>query len=251
MAQRKSSRRDKDLIAYSVIVPMKNEEENIADFVEELEPVMEGLNRSWELICIDDGSTDGTRSVLREFTLTKPYLRMIVFAKNCGQSSAFDAGFRAAKGEYVITIDGDRQNDPRDIPELIKAVDGYDLVCGRRAKRTDPIFKRIISRCANMIRSRLCGDGMQDTGCSLKIYRATCLQQIKMFNGMHRFLPALFAIEGFRTTQVDVNHRERAKGKSKYNIFNRGFRTVTDMLVVMWMRKRSLHYTIDHELPSR
>lgn len=247
MTQKKNHRQDATP-TYSVVIPMKDEEENVVDLIEELEPVMESLGKAWELICIDDGSRDGTRALLHDLARNKGYLRLIAFAGNYGQSSAFDAGFRAARGEYVITLDGDRQNDPADIPKMTTAVEGYDLVCGRRAKRRDSWFKRLTSRLANGIRGRLCRDGVQDTGCSLKVYRTSCLRNIKMYHGMHRFLPALFRIEGYRTTEVDVNHREREKGKSKYNIFNRGFKTISDMFAVMWMRRRQLRYTVDQDI---
>ena len=177
---------------YSVVIPLKNEENNIKDLVDELEPVMAQLQKPWELICIDDGSTDRTRTVLKEMSKDKSYIKLIFFKKNYGQSSAFEAGFKAAQGDYVITLDGDRQNDPADIPHLIKLSHSCDLVCGIRGKRKDPLSKRLISKCANAIRGWICEDGVQDTGCSLKIYRRSCLNTIKMYNGMHRFLPAPF-----------------------------------------------------------
>lgn len=232
-------------IKYSVVIPLKNEEENIVELIAELEPIMNRLKMAWELICIDDGSTDQTKSILQRLAKEKPQMRVISFQRNYGQSSAFDAGFKAAKGEFVITMDGDRQNDPADIPKLIQESANCDLVCGYRASRQDPWTKKIISWMANSIRSRLCQDGMHDTGCSLKIYRTNCLKNIKMYQGMHRFLPALFAIEGFRIKEVLVNHRERVKGKTKYNLFNRSFNTISDMLAVCWMRKRKLNYKIE------
>lgn len=235
-------------LQYSVVVPLKNEAENVVELVQELEPVMQSLKMPWELICIDDGSTDNTLEILKRLKADKPYLRILTFNKNYGQSSAFDAGFRAAKGQYIITMDGDRQNDPSDIPKLIACSADADLVCGQRIKRRDPWNKRIISYFANKVRSRFVGDGIPDTGCSLKLYKRSCFNRIKMFHGMHRFLPALFMIEGFKVVSVPVNHRERAKGQTKYNLFNRSFNTIADMWAVGWMRKRSLKYQIKHEL---
>src|SRR5262245_33750933 len=229
---------------YSVVIPLKNEADNIADLIFELESVMQKLAAPWELICIDDGSTDKTRDVLSNLIKSKPYLRLIVFRKNYGQSSAFDAGFKAAKGKFVITLDGDGQNDPKDIPRLVQLIQDHDLVCGIRLKRKDSFIKRLTSKMANFVRNRLCDDGVKDTGCSLKIYRKACLEQIKMYHGMHRFLPALFKIEGFRIQQIPVNHRERTRGKSNYNFFNRSFNTVADLLAVRWMKKRHLQYRI-------
>ena len=237
-----------EAIKYSVVIPLKNEEGNIADLIVELEPVMEGLAEPWELICIEDGSTDGTKEILYQLQKRKKFIRIICFARNYGQSSAFDAGFKAARGKFVITMDGDRQNDPADIPRMVKLMDNCDLMCGYRANRQDPWSKKMISRLANAFRSRMCRDGVRDTGCSLKIYRRECLQKIKMYQGMHRFLPALFSIEGFSIKEIAVNHRPRIRGVTKYNLFNRSFNTLSDMLAVRWMRKRHLHYQMDKEI---
>ena len=233
---------------YSVVVPLKNEEENIVDLINEIEPVMRKLNTTWELLCIDDGSTDSTLKILTTLAPQKPFLRILAFDRNYGQSCAFDAGFKNAKGEFVITLDGDRQNDPADIPKMIAAAAQGDLICGRRVNRRDPWHKKITSKLANFVRSRVCRDDVQDTGCSLKIYRTACLRNIKMFKGMHRFLPALFKIEGYRVIEVPVNHRERLKGSTKYTFFNRSFNTVADMLAVRWMWKRHINYKIDREI---
>lgn len=243
-------------VTYSLVIPLKNEEDNIQPLVEEVEEVMNALNAShnatWELIAIDDGSTDGTLAKLTELKATKPFLRILKFTKNFGQSSAFDAGFRNAQGKWIITLDGDRQNDPHDIPRLMEAAlagsPQADLVCGIRKKRKDTFVKRITSKSANFVRKRLIKDGIQDTGCSLKLYRRACFDKIKMFQGMHRFLPALFKIEGFEIKEIPVNHRERVKGQTKYNFFNRSFNTVADMFAVRWMQKRRLHYQIEEEL---
>lgn len=236
-------------IKYSIVVPLKDEEGNIRPLVQEVEEVMSKLGAPWEMVCIDDGSKDATLPILKEMSKDKPFLRTLVFTKNYGQSSAFDAGFRNARGEFVITMDGDRQNDPTDIPKLIELSANSDLVCGIRRKRRDNILKRSISLLANTIRSRVCKDGIQDTGCSLKLYRRECFNKIKMYHGMHRFLPALFQIEGFRVKEVLVNHRERTSGKTKYNFLNRSFNTVADMFAVRWMRKRHLNYQIDKDTP--
>lgn len=234
-------------LEYSVVIPLKNEEDNVVELIAELEPIMESLNRPWELICIDDGSTDKTLNKLEELKPLKPYLRILSFDRNYGQTSAFDAGFKSARGKFIITLDGDRQNDPLDIPKLVALSDDYDLVAGWRADRKDPISKKITSKVANFIRSRFCNDGIHDTGCSLKLYRRSCLGKIKLFNGMHRFLPALFKIEGFKIVEVPVNHRERMMGQTKYNFFNRSFNTVADMFAVRWMCSRRLNYKVERE----
>ncbi|MCH9626943.1 MAG: Dodecaprenyl-phosphate galacturonate synthase [Chlamydiales bacterium] len=236
---------------YSIVIPIKNEEENIADLVAEVEPVMEELGEPWELICIDDGSTDQSLLILQDLCQQKPYLRVLTFTRNFGQSAAFAAGFEAAQGELIITLDGDRQNDPADIPKLTAAITECDLVVGWRVNRRDPWKKRIVSKLSNWVRSRLCRDEMHDTGCSLKIYRAEALRKIKMYKGMHRFLPALFKIEGFRIKEVPVNHRERAKGATKYHFFNRSIGPIVDMFVVRWMRHRALKHQIREEISHR
>jgi glycosyltransferase involved in cell wall biosynthesis len=205
---------------------------------------MAATNKKWELIFVDDGSTDNSSEILENLAKEHADVRLITLERNYGQSSAFAAGFNASAGEFIITMDGDRQNDPADIPLLIKEIAHCDLVCGWRVNRNDPLSKKIISKLSNFVRSRTCKDGVHDTGCSLKIYRAKCLQNIKMYHGMHRFLPALFTIEGFRVKEIPVNHRERNKGKSKYHFFNRSLSPFIDMFAVLWMRKRQLNYKI-------
>lgn len=237
-----------ETLSYSVVIPMKNEAKNIVPLIEELKGVMDTLHKPWEAIIVDDGSTDDTLSILKDLSKKHHFLRILSFSKNAGQSSAFDAGFKKAQGEYIITLDGDRQNDPNDIPTLILAIEDCDLVCGIRKKRHDPLSKRTISLISNYIRSRVCQDGVQDTGCSLKIYRRSCFTQIKMFHGMHRFLPALFKMEGFRIKEIPVNHRNRTQGKSNYHFFNRSLSPLLDMFAVLWMRKRRLNYSIKEEI---
>lgn len=229
------------------MIPLKNEAENIPLLLNEIQKVMETLKAPWEVICIDDGSTDETRKTLEEIKVQDPHLTIVAFDKNYGQSSAFDAGFKAARGTYVITLDGDGQNDPGDIPNLLALMKECDLVCGIRKKRKDTLMKRWISKIANKVRSSLCEDGVQDTGCSLKVYRREALNQIKLYNGMHRFLPALFKIEGFQVKEVPVNHRERVRGKSNYNFFNRSFNTIFDLFAVCWMKNRQLRYRLVKE----
>lgn len=233
-------------ILYSIVVPIKDEEENINPLVNEIEPIMNTLGDPWELIFIDDGSKDKSLELLKELKNAKPFLKVLSFKKNYGQSSAFDAGFKAALGKWVITLDGDLQNDPSDIPRLIRQSEGYDLVCGWRHTRRDRLSKRWTSKLSNYVRSRLCKDYIHDTGCSLKLFKKSALDQIKLFHGMHRFLPALFRMEGFRILEVKVNHRYRTQGKSKYHFFNRSIGPIVDMFAVYWMRKKRLQYQI-HE----
>lgn len=233
---------------YSLVIPIKDEEENVRELIEEIEPIMESLKEKWELICIDDGSTDRSLLILKELCKQKPFLRVLSFTQNFGQSAAFATGFQKARGELIITLDGDRQNDPADIPKLAQAILDCDLVVGWRVNRKDTLQKKMISRISNWIRSRLCRDGMHDTGCSLKIYRKEALSSIKMYTGMHRFLPALFKIEGFKIKEMPVNHRQREKGKTKYRFFNRSLGPIVDMLVVQWMRRRAIQAQVREEI---
>lgn len=234
-------------LSYSLIIPLFNEEENLKALIEEIEPVMTALNQPWELICIDDGSQDRTRQILEELIQKKPYLRGIFFDKNYGQSSAFSAGFDAAKGAWVITMDGDRQNDPKDIPALISKTPTADLIVGWRVNRQDTTFKKSISKLSNAIRSRLCKDGVHDTGCSLKVMRKEALEKIPRFKGMHRFLPAFFVMQGFKVQEVPVNHRKRILGSSKYHFFNR-LSPIIDLAMVWWLQKRWTKHKVDKEL---
>ncbi len=236
---------------YSIVIPVYNEAENIKPLLEEIEWVMNAYPNEWEVIFVDDGSKDTSQHILQQLILLKPHVRCIAFKKNYGQTSALAAGIRAAKGSWVISLDGDGQNDPRDIPLLIDICtkeQGVDLVSGIRQKRKDTWYKRLISKLANTFRQKVLKDKTQDTGCSLKIYRASCFTKIPLFRGMHRFLPALFQIEGFTTKEIVVHHRERKRGKSKYHLFNRGLSLLFDLFAVAWMRKRKLSYEIEREL---
>jgi glycosyltransferase involved in cell wall biosynthesis len=231
----------------SVVIPVKDEKENLPTLLAEIFAVLEPLAESYEVIVVDDGSIDGTLALLENMAQCTPVLRYLSFDRNYGQTAAFLAGFRAALGPWIITLDGDGQNDPKDIPHLLALKNEADLVVGRRKKRKDSLTKRLISRVANAVRSRLCQDGVEDTGCSLKLFRKEALSGIKLFRGMHRFFPALFRMEGYRVVQVDVSHRPRLKGKSHYNIFNRSLNPIFDLFAVYWMRKRRVEPRIAKE----
>ncbi len=240
-------------LLFSIVIPVYNEQDNLVTLIEQIEWVMSAFSAQWEVLIINDGSTDKSQKILDDIAPKKPYLRVITFAKNAGQTSAFDAGFKRSRGTWVITLDGDGQNDPRDIPLLIEKAYGtdekYDLIAGIRTLRRDPWYKRWISKGANSIRSWFLDDKSSDTGCSLKMYRRECLQKIELYKGMHRFMPALFHIEGFKVIEIPVHHRERLRGKSKYHLFNRGISLISDMFAVAWMRKRKLRYEIEKECP--
>ncbi len=226
----------------SIVIPVYNEADNIAPLGHSIINTMK--EQHYEVIFVDDGSTDGSTEKLNDWCAGNTNFRTIHFKKNAGQTAAMDAGFRHARGKYVISMDADLQNDPADIPKLLEKLNTYDMVCGWRKKRNDPWIKRISSTVANFIRNKLSQEDIKDTSCSLKAYRRECFNQIKLYNGMHRFLPTLFKMEGFTVTEIVVNHYPRKFGKSKYGISNRAFRAFIDLLVVRWMKKRKLNYEI-------
>ena len=229
----------------SIVIPVYNEVDNIEPLGHSIINIMQGQN--YEVIFVDDGSTDGSTRKLNEWCAMHTNFRTIHFKRNAGQTAAMDAGFKHALGKYVVSMDADMQNDPADIPKLLDKLNTYDMVCGWRQKRNDPWIKRISSKVANFIRNKLSREDIKDTGCSLKAYRRECFNQIKLYNGMHRFLPTLFKMEGFTVTEIVVNHYPRKFGKSKYGISNRAFRAFIDLLVVRWMIKRKLNYEVDND----
>ena len=227
----------------SVVIPIYNEEDNVALLQQEIEKALGSYD--YELILVDDGSRDKTleRIVPNERT------RVLSFAKNAGQSAAMYAGLHASRGEVAALLDGDLQNDPLDIPKLLAEIDkGADLVCGYRAKRKDTAFKRFQSRVANNVRSRFVGDGVRDTGCTLKAMRRECISALYPFTGMHRFIPALIKGAGFKIMEVPVNHRARHSGVSKYGFANRAIKATRDMFGVRWLLSRQFRYNVAKEL---
>ncbi|HZS35059.1 MAG TPA: glycosyltransferase family 2 protein [Methylomirabilota bacterium] len=228
-----------------MIIPAFNEEENVEPCYRELVGVLEGLGTTFEVIIVDDGSRDGTPQVLERLLREDPRLRVLRFRENAGQTAAMDAGFRVARGDVVVTMDADLQNDPHDIPRLLEALPGHDAVCGWRVDRRDPWTKRVASRIANGVRSRLTGDGVHDTGCTLKAFRREALLGLRLYRGMHRFLPALLQIEGFRVAEVPVAHRPRRAGASKYGNWGRLWVGLADLWAVRWMARRRLRYELE------
>lgn len=219
----------------SVIVPLYNEEGNVRELHEKIKQAVQRIGRPFEIIFIDDGSRDGTP----EQTVGLTPLKLIVFRKNFGQTAAFDAGIKAAKGEIIITLDGDLQNDPADIPLLLEKMnEGYDVVSGWRFNRKDSLMKRFFSRGANLLRTILVKDGIHDSGCSLKAYRAECFHEVDLFGEMHRFMPALLALDGFRVSEVKVSHYPRLHGVTKYN-WKRAIKGFVDMIAIWFWRKYS------------
>ncbi len=231
----------------SVVIPLYNEEDNLEQLHERLHIVLSRLEISYEIIFVDDGSEDRSAEILRKLSSIDSHVRVITFEANAGQSAAFDAGFARARGEIVITLDADLQNDPADIPRVLDAMSRYDVVCGWRVKRNDPWIRRVSSRIANGVRNALSQETIRDTGCSLKGFRREHLAKLKLYDGMHRFLPTLLKMEGCSVIELPVNHFPRFAGKSKYGIRNRVFRSFRDLFAVRWMKARQLRYRIKSE----
>ncbi len=221
----------------SIIVPAYNEEKNVPLLYEKITSVVRRMKRSYELIFIDDGSRDQTLARLTAISRSDPSVIIIKFRKNFGQTAAMDAGFKAARGRILIPMDADLQNDPEDIPRLVaKLNEGYDVVSGWRVNRRDSLAKHIISRGANLLRKLLLHDRIHDSGCTLKAYRRECFENLTLYGEMHRFIPAILSLRGFKVTELPVRHHPRAYGKTKYS-FKRVLKGFLDMLVVtFWMR---------------
>jgi dolichol-phosphate mannosyltransferase len=220
-----------------VVIPVYNERANVARLAEEIERGLSALGDEWEAIWVDDGSTDRTVDVLRQ--LDPPH-RLLRFAGNCGQSAALVAGFEAARGEWLATLDGDGQNDPADIPRLLDhaVACGVDLVNGVRTSRRDSLIRRLSSRIANAYRRRMLHDGVSDVGCSTRVVRRDLALGLPFFDGLHRFLPALVAMRGGTMDELPVNHRRRTSGASKYGVHNRLWVGLRDVRGVRWLQDR-------------
>lgn len=220
----------------SVVVPVYNEEGNVEELHREIKEVCEANNYTYEIIFVDDGSSDRTAELCKKL---KP-LKLIKFRKNFGQTAAMDAGIKEAQYDYIVTMDGDRQNDPSDIPNMLKYMDeqGLDVVSGWRKNRKDTFMKKFVSRGANFLRSILVRDNIHDSGCSLKVYKRECFKGVNLYGEQHRFIPALLKIKGFTVGEVVVNHRARTAGKTKYN-WKRTFKGFVDMISVWFWNKYS------------
>ena len=227
----------------SVIVPVKNEQENILPLLTEIHAALESKSE-YEVIYIDDGSTDSTPTMLMEAMREFPRLRVLTHAQSCGQSAAVISGVRAARGEWIATLDGDGQNDPADIPNLLVVArdpsqpKNLQLIAGWRKKRKDTWLKRLSSRIANHVRASMLGDATPDTGCGLKLIPRAVYLQLPFFNHMHRFLPALVRRNGGATISVAVNHRPRTRGVSNYGLHNRLWVGIVDIFGVVWLQRR-------------
>ena len=230
----------------SIAVPVKDEEDNIRPLVEACLEALGELYEQTEIIFVDDGSTDASLERMQELAAEDPHVRWIQFEANCGQSAALDAGFRAARGDYVAMIDADMQNDPADLPKMVELLDAgeCDCVCGIRAKRRDNWLRKISSKIGNGTRNWLTGETIKDVGCSIRVFRRELLDGLKMYKGMHRFLPTLLRLEGARIEEIPVSHHPRTRGQTKYGVWNRLFRGLRDIFAVRWMQSRHIAYRI-------
>ena len=229
------------MIDVSVVIPARNEAENILPLLDEIALACAGL--SHEVIVVDDGSTDATAQVLTQRMSVQPNLRLVQHDSSAGQSAAVHSGVLAARGEYVCTLDGDGQNPPAELPKLIAPLLAdkevkIGIVAGQRVKRQDTLSKKLASRFANLLRSWLLRDGTRDTGCGLKAFRREAFLQLPYFDHMHRYLPALFARDGWQIAHVDVAHRPRGAGRSNYSNLQRGLVGAADLLGVAWLLRR-------------
>lgn len=220
-------------IEISLVIPLYNEEESVRILHDRIRGTVDNLDKAYEIIFIDDGSKDRTFDLLKEIHVENPEVKIIKFRGNFGQSAAMAAGFDAARGEYVFAMDGDLQNDPKDIPRLLeKLEEGYDVVSGWRKNRKDKlVIRKVPSRIANKLICKVTGVKLHDTGCSLKVFRSEIIKRINLYGELHRFIPALSKIEGARIAEIVVDHHSRKFGKSKYNI-TRTFRVIVDLMAM-------------------
>jgi glycosyltransferase involved in cell wall biosynthesis len=245
----------------SVVVPVFNEEQNLPVLAAEIAAALDGADApegrqalDYEVVLVDDGSTDGSPRVLAELAARDRRLRVLRLPRNRGQSAALAIGFRHARGRLAATLDADLQNDPADLPRLLAeleigaAGEAVDVVCGVRAKRQDTWVRRVSSRVANGVRNRLTAESIADVGCTLRVYRTAFVADLPMFDGMHRFLPTLLRLAGARIKEVPVHHRPRLHGTPKYNIRNRIWRALVDLFAVRWMQRRWIDLRAVEEL---
>lgn len=239
--------------ALSIIVPAKNEADSLPQLITEIteafRPKVLGLAEGprlddYEIVIVDDGSTDSTPDVLRRLMIDAPELRPIALKENVGQSGATAAGFRAARFDYVAILDADLQNNPADLASLWDALPGHDAALGWRVKREDVWSKRIISRWANRIRNAVLGQSIRDTGCSVRIFPREAALRLPMFHGVHRFFGPLLLREGLKIVQVPVTHRPRPHGASHYNLWNRSLKVIVDLFGVAWLMRRAIRYEV-------
>ncbi|OHB93648.1 MAG: hypothetical protein A3E19_06575 [Planctomycetes bacterium RIFCSPHIGHO2_12_FULL_52_36] len=235
----------------SIVFPVHNEADSLGELLSRLLPVLKGLNQSYEVIFVDDASTDRSWEVMKELRANNPHVRVIRFRKNCGESAALEAGFKATRGDVVVAMDADLQSDPKDIPGLLEKLKEYDVAWGLRAERKDEWLRSLMSWGGNTLRQVIMGDNARDAGSPLRVMRREVVQKVKLFKGLHRFYPTLCRMEGFKVIEIPISHFPRKFGESKYNIRNRLFKFLVDLLAVKWMQNRRIDYEVVEELDER
>jgi len=238
------------VVDLSIVIPVYDEEANLPRLWEELRGVLEGLGLAFEVVFVDDGSRDRSAEIVRGFREADPRVRLVRLKANAGETAATDAGFKAVRGAWVVVMDADLQNDPRDIPRLLSYLDRWDAATGWRVNRGegDDWLRRLSASIANRVRNRLSDETVQDSGCTFRAFRRECLRDLVLYRGFHRFIPTLLKMRGYRVIEVPVNHRPRRFGRSKYGVWNRAFVAFADLLVVRWMKSRRLRYEIAEDL---
>ncbi len=238
----------------SICVPVYNEQENLPLLHQAIVDVCDPQKIDFELLLVDDGSKDNSWPEIEKLSAKDPRVRGLKFKFNCGETAASDAGLRAARGKYVMTMDADLQNDPKDIPAFIKAFEAnnVDCVCGTRVatrREGDTFVKVVSSRIANWVRNRLSDENISDAGCTYRCFKRECVDKLKLYRGLHRFIPTLLKMEGFTVTEIPVTNNPRLHGESKYGVWNRLFKSFRDLLAIRWMKSRILGYQVDREIP--
>jgi glycosyltransferase involved in cell wall biosynthesis len=231
----------------SVVAPCHNERDNLQPLADAIRAALDPLGLSYEIILVDDCSADGSWETIKELGRRDPRIHAQRFAQNCGQSAALWAGIRTARAPIIVTMDGDMQNPPSEIPRFLDALKHADCVCGSRvAARAagDTLLKRVSSHIANWVRNKVSGETISDAGCCYRAFRRECIADVKFFKGAHRFLPTLIKMEGFTVTEIPISHNPRRAGQTHYGIWNRLFKSSTDLLAVRWMKKRMIRYKI-------
>jgi dolichol-phosphate mannosyltransferase len=240
-----------DGLSLSLVIPCHNEEGNLRALLETIHDTLDPMAISYEIIVTDDASTDSSWNVLKLCAAKDPRLRAQRFARNYGQSAALWAGIKAARGRHIATLDSDMQNDPRDMPKFLDALEHFDCVCGTRiaARRQGDNWVRIASsRIANWVRNKVSGEEISDAGCTYRAFRRECVADLKFFKGMHRFLPTLVKMEGYTVTEIPISHHPRVAGQTHYGISNRLLASSYDLLAVRWMKRRMFRYQIAEKI---
>lgn len=230
----------------SVVIPVYNEEASLTPLWSELREVLERLGLAFEVVFVDDGSRDRSAEIIRSFRESDQRVRLVRLKTNGGETAATDAGFKAARGQRVVVMDADLQNDPADIPMLLSHLDRWDAVTGWRVDRAagDNFVRRASSRIANRVRNWMSDETIQDSGCTFRAFRRECLRGLVLYRGFHRFIPTLLKMRGYRVIEVPVGHRPRRFGQSKYGVSNRAAIAFTDLLAIRWMNARFLRYEV-------